>query len=150
MIDQSAHFISLLKEIVHPYQPAVSHDEAELLLHSNNGNIILGFGTPLIAIAELTAETVWSYLLELPWGETAETLQDVIDQYDCPQEWGPEIKEDPRFMFVQRLQKHTPLEAVALYLAICEWWEARSATDNDVGYRAIPHLALHRFFNIQG
>lgn len=150
MIDQNAHFISLLKEIVRPYQPVVSHDEAELLLRSNNGNII-GFGTPLSAIAELNSETVCSYLFELLWVKNGETLQDVIDQYNCPQEWGPEINEDPRFMFVHRLQQHRPLEAVSLYLATCEWWEvARRSTDNSADYRDFPHLALHRFFNIQG
>ncbi len=150
IINKNEHFVSLLNEIVKPFQPAVSLNEAELLLHSHNGNFIEGFEVPLIDIAELTSGTVWSYLLTLPWTATGEQLQDVIDQYDCPQEWGPEIKGDPRFMFIQRLKKLSPLEAVALHLAICEWWEARRATDNSADYRDFPHLALSRFFNIQG
>jgi hypothetical protein len=133
-----------------PYQPAVSLKEAELLLQSHWGNFIEDGEVPLVDISDLTAGTVWSYLLTLPWTANGEQLQDVIDQYDCPQEWGPEIKGDPRFMFVQRLKKHSPLEAVALHLAICEWWEARGAADRDLDFRDIPELALNHFFNIQG
>ena len=150
IIGQNEHFMDLLKEIVQPYQPAVSHDEAGLLLDCHNGTAIFGSITPLTGIGEMLADSVWEHLLFLEWGDTGEDLDTLLEKYDAPTEWGPEITGNPRFQFVERLRKHTPFEAVALHIAIFDWWNARTAAGSDAHDGNTPHLALHRFFNLQG
>ncbi len=150
IIGHNEHFMDLLKEIVQPYQPAVSHDEAGLLLDCHNGTAIFGSITPLTGIGEMLADSVWEHLLYLEWGETGESLDTLLEEYDEPTEWGPEITENPRFKFVERLRKLTPFEAVALHITIYEWWNARTEAGSGAHDGNTPHLALHRFFNVQG
>ena len=144
------HFMTLLKEIVCPSAPLVSHDEAVLLLESHNGIGFVGSSTELADLPERIANTVWSHLLETDWKSDGRTLQERIDEYPSRDAWDSEITEDSRFRFVERLHTLPPLEGVALHIAIYEWWnEWRSAGIHARDSHA-AHLALRRLFNIKG
>ncbi|HOX63996.1 MAG TPA: hypothetical protein PLL56_14125 [Verrucomicrobiota bacterium] len=148
IIGQTEHLTVILREIVHPFRPSLTHDEAGLLLDSHNGNAIFGAAS-ICEVADSLADTVWEHLLYLEWGDTGETLDALLEEYDEPINWGPEITEHPNFKFVERLRRLSPHEAVALQLAILDWWAARTAAGSDAHDGNTPHLALNRFFNIQ-
>lgn len=149
IIGHTEHLTVILREIVQPFRPSLTHDEAGLLLDSHNG--IAVFGAARISdVAEILADTVWEHLLSLEWGDTGAMLNELLDNYNEPIHWGPEITEHPHFKFVERLRRLTPFEAVALQLAILEWWDARTAAGSEAHDGNTPHLALHRFFNVQG
>lgn len=149
IIGHIEHLTVILREIVYPYRPSLTRDEAGLLLDSHNGIAIIGAAS-LGDVAESLADTVWEHLLFLEWGGTGETLDALLENYNEPIHWGPEITDHPHFKFVERLRRLTPLEAVALQLAVLEWWDARTAAGSDAHDGNTPHLALHRFFDVQG
>jgi len=125
----------------------ITIQDAILLLHSLNG---VSFATPITAaeMPSFLSNTVWSLLLETPWGDGATTLQEVIDSYNSPSQWGPEITGDPRVKFSNSLRSLKPQTAAALYSSAKHWWANRQKLGESAHARCPETLHLDEYFLI--
>jgi hypothetical protein len=139
---------ALARDLLRPLCPAISTAEAIALLECLNG-VVEMFTIPFDGMPGYLSNTLFSFLLEQDWGDGSRTLQEVIDDYDSPAQWGPEITDDPRIGFVRRLRGLTPVEAAALYVGVHDWWSNRYALGDDVDRNRPESLKLGRYFNIQ-
>ncbi len=147
----SEHDRNFLREImrksIRSRLPKLRAQEALLLLEAFDGvNAPMPLDVP--TMPSFLADTVWSALLETPWGKGPVTLQEVIDACDSVADWGPGILNDPRVKFCQKLRELKPLNAGALYAMVKYWWADREFAQDGFDAKRPKTLHLDEYFVI--